>query len=180
MVRISTKEKITNALEQILTKKSFVDISVGDICDEIGISRTTFYRYFQDKYECMNWVYQNQIRMILDKNQKIDDWKTLVYDVVYALYDRKEFFTKVCSYKEQNSLMDCIYECGYNYCEDMLLKELGISELTPELHWSSAMYMKGSIFLLESWLRDGCRESPDFIVKMQCDNIPVTIAKYFR
>lgn len=178
-MRISTKEKIANALERLLYHKSFTDVSVGDICDEIDISRTTFYRYFQDKYECMNWVYQNQIRKILDKNQKIDDWKTLVYDVIYALYDRKEFFTKVCSYKEQNSLMDCIYECGYNYLEDMLLGVINEPKLPPELHWASAMYMKGSIFLVESWLRNGCKEDPDFIVKMQIENIPLTISKYF-
>ena len=178
-MRIPTKQKIADSLERIMQTKSFSDITVGDICDEIGISRTTFYRHFQDKYECMNWVYQAQIQKILDKNQEIDDWKSLIYDVIYFMYDRREFFTKVASYKEQNSLMDCVYECGYNYLEDMLLKELHISELTPELHWASAMYMKGSVFLLESWLRNGCKESPDFIVKMQSDNIPLKISQYF-
>ena len=160
--------------------KSFSDITVGDICDEIDISRTTFYRHFQDKYECMNWVYQTQIQKILDKNQEIEDWKSLIYDVIYFMYERRDFFVKVSSYKDQNSLMDCIFDCGYSYLEDMLLKELHISELSPALHWSSAMYMKGSVFLLESWLRNGCKESPDFVVKMHVDNIPLSIAKHFN
>ena len=179
-MRMATKEKIANALQKMLRSKSFEDVSVGDICKEIDISRTTFYRYFKDKYECMNWVYQNQIRILLEKNQNIDDWKTMVYDVTCAMYERKEFFTKVSTYKEQNSLMDCIFECGYNYLEDMLKKELQISELPADLHWSCCMYVKGSIYLLENWLRDGCKESPEFIAKLLCDNVPLKIAKYFR
>ena len=179
-MRISTKEKIANSLDALLKTKSFTDISVGDICDNIDISRTTFYRHFQDKYECMNWIYQTQIHRILDKNQEIEDWKSLIYDVIYFMYERRDFFVKVSSYKEQNSLMECIYECGYNYLQDMLLKELQIGELPPELHWSSCMYMKGSVFLLESWLRNGCKESPDFIVKLQCENIPLKISQYFN
>ena len=179
-MRVSTREKIANALQRILRTKAFADVSVGDICGEIDISRTTFYRYFQDKYECMNWVYQNQIRLILEKNRKIDDWKATVYDTVCALYERKEFFSKVSVYKEQNSLMDCIFETGYDYLEGMLKQELQTDELPVDLHWASCMYAKGSIYLLENWLRDGCKESTEFIAQILCDNVPLKIAKYFR
>jgi AcrR family transcriptional regulator len=42
-------ESIVSATEKLLGKMSFADMTVADILNEAGVSRTTFYRYFTSK-----------------------------------------------------------------------------------------------------------------------------------
>ena len=74
----SPKVVLANSLEELLKKRSFDNITVGEIADNCGLSRTTFYRQFKDKYDCMNWIYQNRIAMIEAENRSIASWKNLI------------------------------------------------------------------------------------------------------
>ncbi len=52
-------EKLREALTQLLTKKSLEKISVQELCDLAQISRGTFYNYFYDKYDLLNYDWKN-------------------------------------------------------------------------------------------------------------------------
>ena len=43
----SPKVVLANSLEELLKKRSFDNITVGEIADNCGLSRTTFYRQFK-------------------------------------------------------------------------------------------------------------------------------------
>ncbi len=53
-----TKRKIAQAFESVLKVKPFEKIIVSDITSKCGISRQTFYNHFLDKYDLVNWIYQ--------------------------------------------------------------------------------------------------------------------------
>lgn len=104
----SPKLILADSLEELLKSKSFDSITVGEISDNCGLSRTTFYRQFKDKYDCMNWVYQNKIAQIVEENSDNASWKNLVYQISLFLYEKKEYFAKVNNYTEHNSLLENI------------------------------------------------------------------------
>ena len=54
-----TKRDILQAMMTLLRKKKFDDITIGEICDEAMIHRSTFYRYFQDKVDLANTIIYN-------------------------------------------------------------------------------------------------------------------------
>ena len=66
-----TQNTITSAFIDLLQNTSFYDISVQDILCAANISRTTFYRYWEDKY-------------LLLRNVK-EKYLTYVYNLVDAL-----------------------------------------------------------------------------------------------
>ncbi|MCI2062657.1 MAG: TetR/AcrR family transcriptional regulator [Eubacteriaceae bacterium] len=45
-----TKEKIHNGLIELLGEESFEHITVTDLCKRSGVTRITFYAYYDDKY----------------------------------------------------------------------------------------------------------------------------------
>lgn len=51
-----TREKIIDVFQQLLSEKSFKDITVNDIIKAADINRSTFYTHFQDKYELFNGI----------------------------------------------------------------------------------------------------------------------------
>ena len=54
-----TKTILANAFEELLQTKSFDEITVTDIVKHCGAARSTFYKYFSDKYDVMIWKYEN-------------------------------------------------------------------------------------------------------------------------
>lgn len=48
-----TQDLLFDALVDLLTKRSFDDICVTDICGRANVHRSTFYKYYVDKFELL-------------------------------------------------------------------------------------------------------------------------------
>lgn len=55
---------LSDALFAILLKKPFEELTVGEICDESGYPRATFYNYFDDKYDLLNFYWYIVFRQV--------------------------------------------------------------------------------------------------------------------
>lgn len=55
-----TKQAIMNCLLELLSTKQLDKITVKDICEICEINRNTFYYYFQDIYDVLDAVFQNE------------------------------------------------------------------------------------------------------------------------
>ena len=54
-----TLKAITDGFTRLIGEVDFQKITVDMIMKEAGISRSTFYRYFKDKYDVMNANFKN-------------------------------------------------------------------------------------------------------------------------
>jgi len=50
-----TKDHILNSFNRLLREHHFEEITVKMIMEESGVSRSTFYRHYFDKYDVMNY-----------------------------------------------------------------------------------------------------------------------------
>ena len=47
-----TSRRLLPAVERLLERETYAEISVEQIAEEAGISRSTFYNYYEDKGTC--------------------------------------------------------------------------------------------------------------------------------
>lgn len=59
--RLRTKAALSDAFLTLLSKKTFDEISVSNIIDLAGYSRTTFYSYYQDKYDMIDKMIDDEV-----------------------------------------------------------------------------------------------------------------------
>ena len=52
-----TKYKLAKALKVRMEKQPLDRITVAQIAETCDVTRQTFYRYFQDKYDLVNWYF---------------------------------------------------------------------------------------------------------------------------
>jgi AcrR family transcriptional regulator len=55
------REKILAAFNELSAKSDFESITVFQIAEKAGVSRATFYRWFKDKYDVMNYNYSSLV-----------------------------------------------------------------------------------------------------------------------
>ena len=84
-----TKKALAHAMRTLMQEEAFRRISVGDICERCGMSRKSFYYHFRDKYELVNWIFdQDFIALVRDRS----------YDNAW------EFFEDLCTVLELKAI----------------------------------------------------------------------------
>lgn len=53
----NTKYRLAEGLKKVMEKYPVDKITVKQIVDESRVTRPTFYRYFKDKYDLINWYF---------------------------------------------------------------------------------------------------------------------------
>ena len=65
--KTTTKEIIARSLVRLATKKSIDKITIQEIATDSGLTKTTFYNHFRDKYDLIAWSYAEPMRKIKDR-----------------------------------------------------------------------------------------------------------------
>jgi AcrR family transcriptional regulator len=134
-------------------------ISVTEITDWAGVSRTAYYRNFHRKSEIVECYFRDSL------------WKTFLERIKnYSFWSYEygvEFFTILKENREILLLMD---EHGYLDCIMKIFNEKN-EELAGDMPYDSMdrfnLYFAagGSFNVAMIWLRDGCKESPEQLAK---------------
>ncbi|MGN0971650.1 MAG: TetR/AcrR family transcriptional regulator C-terminal domain-containing protein [Aristaeellaceae bacterium] len=104
-----TKRALSHALMELMKTESFQKISISDICDGCNMNRKSFYYHFKDKYDLVNWIFDNEFIAIVQREQDKDTWKFLLA-ILRCFYDNRVFYRKALSYQGQNSLSEHLVE----------------------------------------------------------------------
>lgn len=73
---------------ELLSQKSFEHISVNEICDISNFPRATFYNYFDDKYDLVDYCWYTLAKEIqVDKVTKVESDRALIvyFDRLYDI-----------------------------------------------------------------------------------------------
>ncbi|MFT8631550.1 MAG: dihydroxyacetone kinase transcriptional activator DhaS [Liquorilactobacillus ghanensis] len=94
------KRKIANSFQELVEKKGFDQVSITLIMKRIKIRRQTFYDYFKDKYDLLEWVINDSLEELIDNNIKYLPWKDIIKLTFFDLNANWRFYTKCI--REQN------------------------------------------------------------------------------
>lgn len=140
----------------LLDKKSFEKITVQNILDEALINRTTFYKYYCDKYSvvekfCEKFV--SEFKVCVKKRFDIKEKDNILHqiDTLYSsLYKDKDLFLKLISIKTETiHLEDDITEVLISEFTDHYYN---IIKNTEKLQFLSAIYSSVVVSSLKWYL----------------------------
>ncbi len=100
-----TKRALAEGLKELMDKKPFAKISVGDICESCGMNRKSFYYHFRDKYDLVNWIFYTEFVHSLSYRPEDSGW-THMNAVCRYFDDNRRFYSKALRIEGQNSFRD--------------------------------------------------------------------------
>ena len=107
-----TKQALAHSLKVLLEQSPFSKISVSDICKQCGMNRKSFYYHFQDKYDLVNWIFDNGIKEFTGREdlwEKEISWEQ-VKTLCQYIYDNRSFYSKLVLIDGQNSFLEHLRE----------------------------------------------------------------------
>lgn len=119
-----TYKQLSSSLLQLLTSKSFDDLSVSEICDHAKVHRATFYKHFNDKYEFLNFCFDNELSKIaFDVTEAEATAENIKENFMYFIRTTLEFissekaiFSIILTKKYSMNLGVTFTAAIYNYC----------------------------------------------------------------
>ena len=160
-----TKRALEQSLKNLLLKKPLTKITVGDIAEECGINRMTFYYHFKDIYDLVEWSCLEDAKKALDEKKTYETWQQGLLRIFEAAQENKPFILNVyrCVHREQverylQPLVDQLLL-------DVLNEEIGEMTLRDEdKQFIAQIYSYIFIGLMLDWIKDDMRADPQQIV----------------
>ena len=179
MLKIDSKKVLLESLMELLQTRSIEDITVQQIVDHCGASRSTFYRHFTDKYNLMIWPYQAELDRLIDKPPTRSTYKPVMDEALSFLKTQKRYFSKIAKVESQNSFGGFMYSRALHYMVGYLKNALECDELPLEYRLSAQASSAGYAFLILEWLKRGCDVPIDELSWILANSIPANIAVFF-
>ena len=163
-----TKYRFAHAMLEVMKKEPLDKITVKDIAKEADMTRQTFYRNFQDKYDLVNWYFDVLAQKSFKQMGISCTLKEGLIKKFSFIKEERLFFTEAFLHDNQNSLFNYDYECILQFYKDIIEKKLQ-HPIDEELFFLLRMYCRGSIYMTVEWVRNGmgmsCEEISELLIQ---------------
>lgn len=174
-----TKMIMADAFEQLLHEKNFEDITISDIVNKCGASRSTFYKHFSDKYEIMIWKYKEALTQIHNEDKSVDDWQEGTLAGIQYLADNRTYFLKIIDYKGQNSIHDFLLHFAIDFTKGIMCKKHNTDWIPEKDFQALRVWLMGTTQYIMEWLKN-MNMTPEELAELMCDCRPRRLKDYFN
>lgn len=173
------RKLLADSVTELLKTKKIENITVNEIVEKCELSRTTFYRYFEDKYALINWIFSQYMDELTFRYQHSSCYKQLMFDLTSFIRSKREMFIKMFEFRGQNSFSDYFVERTIQYTEDHLRAIKNVRTLSDEDQYMVHFNSCGVYSILCEWLENGCEETPEVMSQIIIDSMPQKIKELF-
>lgn len=191
-VRDKTKKKIASSLMNLVEKKPIDKITITDITVNCDISRQVFYRYFLDKKDLINWIYEEDCGSVIYTGEERFSVKSWLKYIIDILAEKKNFYMHAIKDDSSKTFEKLILNKTRYYLKKIIKHKTKV-ELTKQLEFlvemtaralvdmiileiESEMPVKKEILL--DWLMNGIsKEISDLVEDYE---VPMTVVKRWK
>ena len=165
------KYRLAEAMKTCMRTMPVEKITVKEIVQECGTTRQTFYRYFLDKYDLINWYFD---KILLESFEHMGEGTT-VYEGLckkFQYIEEEKLFFKAAF---RNDQQNCLREHDFRLIRAFYTRQ--IEEKTKEpisenLRFLLEMYCQGSIYMTVQWVLGERKSTPQEMAKALVSAMP--------
>ncbi|MGN0132605.1 MAG: TetR/AcrR family transcriptional regulator C-terminal domain-containing protein [Lachnospiraceae bacterium] len=162
-VKADVEKLLMESFKKLVMTVPVEKITIKDITDEAGVIRPTFYNHFQDKYEVIERIVNEEILVPVKpllENEMLHEAMVLIFTNI--LKD-KEFYCRLSGMEGQNSFASIVKNSIRKWLFGFISVKVGTKKfksawLTPER--VSDYYAQSMSFVVLEWIASGMTISP--------------------
>ena len=152
----STKHALADALKQMMAIKPIAKITVKDLVEICNVNRQTFYYHFDDVYDLLEWVFEEDANRVLPKEVAFEHWQQDVMIFFHYLHENAAFTLNV--YRSDSRLYMLRYlrtrlESCIRSFADIVSEGMNIDK--QDYDFVIEFYSNGVIGLIAQWMDAG-------------------------
>ena len=177
---MSTKEIFAESLKKLSSEKSFAKITVKDIVNNCGLTKTTFYKYFRDKYDLAAWIYSATAEKIMNKIDSNNyTWKNSLTEGINYFFDNKNFLKNLMmNTSGQDSFINYVANFNIKILSDYIKRSQNLDTLPSEIEIAVKIYCYGTVCIIcEMLIKDFPIPVENFVSLLE-KSLPESLKKF--
>lgn len=146
-VRDKTKKKIASSLMNLVEKKPIDKITITDITVNCDISRQVFYRYFLDKKDLINWIYEEDCGSVIYTGEERFSVKSWLKYIIDILAEKKNFYMHAIKDDSSETFEKLILNKTRFYLKKIIKHKTKV-ELTKQLEFLAEMTARALVDMI--------------------------------
>lgn len=176
---MKTKLSLAKAIKECMKYQTLDEITVMQITNTANLSRQTFYRLFLDKYDLVNWYFD---QLLFQSFKEMGEGKTITEGLTKKLtFIQKEatFFNCAFQSDTHNSLVAHDTKQITKFYTELLQRKIQ-STIPKEIIFSLEMYCIGSVQKTVKWLNQGLNKTPRELANLLVLSLPENLKNYYK
>ena len=160
-----TRNSLAVALKKRMETTEFSKIRVSDLLKDCNIVRSTFYYYFSDIYELLEWMLNTELIVLFEKCDEIYTWDQGVTMLMEYVRDNSKMC--LCAFHSigRGSLEKMFYKNCYVLMERFVNTGFSNVEVASEdKAFIMDFYVRAYVSALAAWLVGGMKKNPQEMV----------------
>ncbi len=160
-----TKRLIKESLVHMLAVKNIYKLSVRELCEDAGINRTTFYKYFGSQYDVLSEIEEEFLSHVQEALSRIPCDPERQLDTICAYFDRNAELVRLLT---DNNVDPDFPGKLFNLppIRQMLREKLSGCYDEQELEYVCTFVVNGGYHLIQEWIGSEERRPPSMIAAL--------------
>ena len=160
-----TKRALAASLKKLLAQKPLSKITIADITEDCGINRMTFYYHFQDVYDLIDWICQEEGGRALQGRKDYATWQEGFTALCRAVIENRSFIQGVY-HSVQREQIEAYLRSARLWLLIDVVEELAApySISREDREYITHFYKYAFVGVMLDWVRRGMKESPEEVV----------------
>lgn len=156
---VKTKKILFNTLLKLMKEKNFEKIKISDICEEALINRSTFYAHYEDKYDLLTDLFEEQRLSLL---KELEEGNSATYSKEYIMKllnividyidDKRDIYSAIIMHNRNGFLIDFLIDVIERDASERLKNYKDIKNSNLPLDILVKFYGGGIINIGISWI----------------------------
>ena len=173
-----TYHAIIDAFNRLLRENDFHKISVEMIMEKATVSRSTFYRYFKDKYDVMNANYKNLLDYYVSPEHS-SNYRDLCYHLFKYGQENLMMFKNALNSTGFNSFRNFIYEYSYETALAITRSNRNGSGFTPVEELQVDVFCNGICAVYKNMVYQRYEINPSDAADALYEMMPASLKHYW-
>ena len=154
-----TKKALEQSLKNMMKKKPLDKITIADITNDCGVSRMSFYYYFRDIYDLVEWSMLVDAMQAVQGNETADTWHEGLLGIFEAVERNKEVILNAHKNMPRIRMENFLWKLTYGFLMGVVNEKSAGTKIDEEDKAFIADFYKYSfVGILMHWIDGGMKE----------------------
>lgn len=174
---MNLRKEIETAMLDLIDTNRLDSITIQMVCEKADVSKTSFYRYYQDKYDLVNRTFDRILPEGLDQLGKNIKWSEALNLIFDALGRRRNFLRQAYGSDDANSLGNHTEEVYVKLIKTLLLNK-AVDVNKDEFAFSIKFFSISMARFTKDWVQKGGSDTKENLIKLVAKAAPFVIYPY--
>lgn len=165
-----TKHALSMALKDLMAQKPFDKITIHDLTERCGIRRQNFYYHFEDVYDLLHWMFQEEAISLLQQHEGALLWHEGLLQLFHYIEENKAVC--LCALKSVGRqhlkrFFEADIHAIIHRAVEQIGKEVGAIQAgvtADDIALMTHFYVVAAVGVIESWLMDEIDRTPEELI----------------